>query len=69
MTALVGCPRCTGWMRWNDLLCSECSGANTRKSYQTRMANFCAGLHAAAIEEMRFRATRERIAAERRRKP
>ena len=64
MTALVGCPYCNGWMRWNQFACNECNGTNSRESYRKRTANLYAGLYAAAVEELRFRATWRRIFGE-----
>lgn len=62
MTSLRGCSRCKdGWMSWDQILCNECSGENSRKSYRSRVANLAECLNAAAIEELRFRATEARL--------
>jgi hypothetical protein len=64
MVAMRGCPQkgCDRWCRWDRLMCGECSGETTRRSYRERTANLCANLGTAAIEEMRVRYTTARVA-------
>ncbi len=61
MTALRGCPFCSGWMRWNQHACNECSGKNSRESYRERTAALAQCIAVAAVEEMRFRYTFARM--------
>lgn len=62
MTAMNNCPYCQGgWKRWNDLSCDECSGRNSRRSYDARTSTLAANLFAAVVEEMRFRAFARRL--------
>lgn len=61
MTALRGCPYCSGWMHWGQYSCDECNGANTRKPYTKRSKCLAENLAAAAIEEMRVQCACRRI--------
>ena len=58
---LNACPNCNGFKRGRDLICSECSGANSLGSYVRQTANLATGLHMAALEEMRVRAAVRRV--------
>jgi DnaJ-class molecular chaperone len=55
------CSGCKGWKSGQKVLCDECSGANTRRSYVQQTANLAVGLHMAALEEMRVRAAVRRV--------
>lgn len=44
--------------------CRECSGENSRISYERRSRALASNLHAAAIEELRMRAAVERVKRE-----
>lgn len=50
-------------MRWDKLMCNECSGWNTRASIKERLSCLAANLHAVAIEELRLRNVLRRMEA------
>lgn len=57
------CPACKGWKSGHARLCSECSGENSRRSYDNRTGMLAENLYVAAMEELRVRAATGRICA------
>ncbi len=64
MAAMNGCSYCeTGWKRWNDMSCSECSGENSRRSFDNRIGMLAGNLRVAALEELRSQCQTARLRA------
>lgn len=57
------CSGCKGWKSGHARLCSECSGENSRHSYDNRTGMLAENLYVAAMEELRVRAATGRICA------
>lgn len=57
------CPGCKGWKSGRAMVCSECSGENSRRSYDNRTGMLAGNLRVAALEELRVRAATSRVCA------
>ena len=57
------CSGCKGWKSGHARLCSECSGENSRHSYDNRTGMLAENLRVAALEELRVSAATGRICA------
>lgn len=65
MTAMNGCTFCkTGWKRWNEYACNECSGRNSRKSYDERTKALAARVRDLEAERDAAKVTRDKAHAD-----